>query len=115
MATAPLPGTSRRAAADEVTLTVKVDGTPHTFRPTEMTARLVGDLRRATGMGVNGLMQLAIGDDPDIDILAAIVWMARRQAGEAVTYETVADSITYDSDLEPVDEVADEDPDSPPL
>ena len=112
MATAPRPGAGRRADSEDFSMTVKVDGIPYTFRPNEASAAMTGSLRRAIGMGMAGLMQAA-GSDPDIDILAAIVWLARLQAGESITYLEVAEAITYDTSIEPAEEPTPEEPDSP--
>jgi hypothetical protein len=112
MANAPRPGASRRAEAEAMTITIKVDGAVYTVRPGEVTANLVGQLRRVTGFSLQGLMAAA-GEDPDLDVIAALVWMARRQAGENVNYEKVADSISYESDIESQDEPEPEDPASP--
>lgn len=112
MATAPRPGAGRRADAEDFTMTVKVDGIPYTFRPNEASAVMAGALRREVGMSMNGLLQAA-HSDPDIDVLAAIVWLARLQAGDKVGYVEVAEAITYDTDIEPVEEPAQEDPHSP--
>lgn len=110
MATAPRPGGFR--AADELTITIKVDGVAYTVRPDEVTANQVGQLRRVTGFSLQTLMQVA-ADSPDLDVIAALVWLARRQAGENVNYEKVAEAITYQSDIDSVDEPEAEDPASP--
>lgn len=99
MATAPRPGAGRRAAADEVTLTVNLDGEAYVFRPNDTTAKMAGELRRECGMSVNKIMALA-ADDPDLDVIAAVVFLARRQRGEKVTYDEVASAITYGSELD---------------
>lgn len=109
MATAPRPGGSK---TDELTITVKVDGDPFTVRPNEVSAKMVGQLRRVTGFSLQSLMAAA-GEEPDLDVIAALVWLARRQQGENVSYDKIADSLTYESDIEPGDEPAPEDPDSP--
>jgi hypothetical protein len=111
MATAPRPG-GARSGDDELTITVKVDGEPYTVRPNDITANLVGQLRRVTGFSLQALMQAA-ADAPDLDVIAGLVWLARRQRGENVNYEKVAESISYSSEIESADEPEPEDPNSP--
>lgn len=110
MATAPRPGGN----AEQLTITVKVDGEPFTVRPNEVSAKMVGQLRRVTGFSLQTLMAAA-GEEPDLDVIAALVWLARRQTGENVNYDKVAEALTYESDIEPGDEPAPEDPNSPEL
>lgn len=113
MATAPRPGAAKEKETEAATITVNVDGTPYVCRPAEVTARIAGDLRRQSGLSVRGVMAAA-GEDPDLDTIASLVWIARRQAGEYVTWDEVADGITYTSDISSSDEApTDEDPDSP--
>lgn len=99
MANAPRPGVGRRADADTLTVGVRVDGTDHVLRPNEVTARQAGMLRRETGFSFRRLMVEA-ENDPDLDVIAAFVWLARLQAGEDVSYATVADALGYESEIE---------------
>lgn len=104
------PPRPRSAQNTGVTVTIKLDGTSYVLRPNEISALDAAALRRECGMSVRGLLNAA-NDDPDLDVLAGLVWLARRQAGEEVTYTDVAQGITYDSDLD-VDEGPDTDPES---
>lgn len=80
------------------TLTVVVDGKKYTWTAQDMTALDVRALREATGMSYNRLVQLA-KKDMDVDLLAAVVWMARRVAGERdLTYLEVAESTNWTED-----------------
>ncbi len=112
MATAPRPGGTRREEAAKASVTITVDGVAHTFRPVEVSANMIGQLRRATGMSLAECMEAA-QKSPDLDVLAAMVWLARRQAGEAITYDEVADALTYDTELEVDDAEPEEDPSLP--
>lgn len=97
MARAPKPGTTRPTEAAGIV--VVVDGVPHPFNVSEMSARDVGDLRRATGMSSKSLL-IAAASDIDIDIVASLVWLSRRQNGEPkLAYEDVADVMTHDTAL----------------
>jgi hypothetical protein len=72
----------------------------------------VANLRRETGFSFRGLMQAA-AKDPDVDIIAALVWLARRIDGERLlSYEDVASEIGYDVDVELVEAEADDDPEA---
>ena len=118
MAKAPVPGSYERDAAGNVkpkdpSVTVIVDGTKHTARIGEVTARMASEIRRETGMSSRALFAAA-GDDPDLDIVAALVWIARRQNGEpSIAFGDVLDEIGYDSEIEAADIPAEEDEDSP--
>ncbi len=46
-------------------------------------------------------------------MIAAVVWLARRQAGEKITFDEVAEAIGYDAKIAPVETAAAEDEDSP--
>jgi hypothetical protein len=90
-------------------LAISVNGTVHHFRLADATAIDARDCRRATGLGLPSLLASA-AENPDIDIVAAIVWLARRQAGDrAVTFERVAKDIGYDADISVADDEGDDD------
>lgn len=104
MATAPDPrkiGRQKLAERDapDLILSLKVDGKLGTYpvRFDEVSAAEIAGLRSAVGYGINQL-QKYLAADPDIDVLAALVWLSRRQNGEtSVTYDEVAEPITYGS------------------
>lgn len=91
---------------------MKVNSKAYTMRLSELTAKDSAALRRQTGMSTRLLLSAA-STDPDLDTVAALVWLARRQAGDEVTFDDVAEEIGYDADIESVEEPAEEDPDSP--
>jgi hypothetical protein len=68
-------------------------------RETDLTPHDVRALRKETGFSWAGLGR-ELTRDPDIDLLAALVWLARRIEGDEVTYDSVLDEIGYDSELE---------------
>lgn len=117
MAKAPRPGAGQRAKEARQVYKVTLDGEDHYLRMGEVTAIDTGELRRQTGFGLRHL-GYALLADPDIDIVAAVVWLCRRQAGErALALETVAGAITYDTEIaiDVVDDkdAAEKEPDSP--
>lgn len=79
------------------TVTVIIDGRPYPLDPKQLTSLDTMALRQATGMSVRKLFEL-VGEDPDIDVIAAFAWLSRRAAGErALSFETVAAAINYGS------------------
>ena len=113
MATAPRPGAARRKEAENASITVKVDDAAYTMRMAEISARDTGDLRRATGMSVAEVMVCA-QESPDLDVAAALIWLARRQNGEPkLPYDDVAGDLTYGSDFDLEEDSEADDEDSP--
>ena len=99
--------TARKAELD-AGIAVMVDGTRYAVRMGDLTSMDAANLRRATGFSFRGLM-MAASKDPDIDIVAAIVWLSRRIDGELMLdYETVAQEIGYDAEVDLAD-VGDDD------
>lgn len=93
---------SKKARDDEMDLgvSITVDGEVYTVRQGEMTAQLVMHLRKETGYSFRGLL-VAAAQDPDIDVIAALVWLARRQDGEALlSFDDVAAQIDYTVDVD---------------
>lgn len=97
------------------------NGATYTARPREVTPLLARECRLVTGYSPMQLMSLAF----DIDVLAAWVWLARRQAGEpasrtegrrtvALWDAVCADLNGYDA-LETVRVVEDEEPADPEI
>lgn len=100
---------SKQARKDGMDLgvSIRLDGTTYTVTQGEMTGQLVMHLRRETGYSFRGLL-VAAAKDPDIDVIAALVWLARRQAGELLlSFEEVAEEIGYDVDVDLVEPEAD--------
>ena len=103
MATAPTPGSVRqRDTAPSFTLVV--DGEKHPLWFSEASARDVSELRKSYTRG--GLMQLqqalsGQNGGMDLDDVAALLWLSRRQNGETtLAFDDVLDSITYDTKFE---------------
>lgn len=93
----------KRKEALDRGLSVKLNGQAYTVREGDLTSMDTMALRRETGLSFVALMQ-AFFTSPDIDLVAALVWLARRQAGEThLPFEVVASEIDYDSDVDVVD------------
>jgi len=85
------------AKASDLAITITADGKKYPLSVGDVTSLDVVALRRATGMGVRALVGAA-ATDPDIDVIAAIVWLSRRSQGErALRFEEVAADLSYDT------------------
>lgn len=83
-----------------IEITITFNDRPFIYRHNEMTAVDVRDCRRETGFTVNRLLGLVGDADIDIDSVAAILWLARRQQGErGLRYDAVASTVRPDSRL----------------
>lgn len=80
------------------------DGAPMTFRLGEVTALDTLELRRQASMNVAQILvqaEMIAGTVWDIDATAALIWMARRQAGDTdLTFVDVAGSLRLDQVIE---------------
>lgn len=99
-----MPPQARRRAGkaqdDSPGMRIEVDGRTYVVREADLTPRDVAALRRETGFA--GWVGLAAEAQRgfDLDVLAALVWLARRIDGElTVSYESVLDSLSYQSEL----------------
>lgn len=82
---------SRESALDHG-LRITMEGEDFEVRVGDITPTMARELRSNIGCGPMQLIrQCAI--DPDVDLLSAFVWLARRIAGELVRFEDV--EVTY--------------------
>lgn len=82
----------KREDALDMGLRVEMDGDVFEVRVGDVTSALARELRSRLGFGPMQLIkQTAI--DPDIDLLSAFVWLARRIRGELVPFDEV--EVTY--------------------
>lgn len=88
-----------RKSADGPGMKIEYDGRTYTVRESDLTPRLVAELRRETGFaGWAGLASEAQRGF-DLDVLAALIWLSRRVSGERVDFGSVLDSMSYQGDL----------------
>ncbi len=93
---------------------LSVDDVEYTLRFGEVTARDVRELR-SHGLSVSDVLAGVQGTISALDQFAAAVWLARRQAGDNVDYDTLVDEFRLDQvigsraedDPEPVEEFPD--------
>lgn len=92
-------------------IVITVDGRRYEFNPARITGTIAGRVRAATGLSVARAGQLLL-TDPDIDVFAAVCFAAKLQTDPAASYESVADAITYTSEVTVESVVADPDPET---
>lgn len=84
-------------------LSVRVEDDVYTLDLGACTALDASACRRATGMSLQSLLSAA-ATDPDLDVVAAAIWLARRQDGEpTVSFEEVASELSYLDDWDYID------------
>lgn len=93
------PGKVDVVGDEELTVTVISAGTKHSWYPGLMTPGDKATVRVQAGMSSMKIMSL-LGDDPDEDLIAVVIWMARCQAGETVTLEEVMETRIVDLGFE---------------
>lgn len=75
-------------------LALTIDGEKYQARLGDVTPAIARRLRRETGMSFMRLIN-EFGEDPDVDLLCAFVWVARLIRGDDVELEDVEGSIGY--------------------
>lgn len=97
MSNAQRPSTARkvtrtteknREAALDMGLRVTMEGEVYEVRVGDVTSSMARELRSRLGFGPMQLIK-ATAIDPDIDLLSAFVWLARRIKGEMVSFDSV--------------------------
>jgi hypothetical protein len=90
----------RKPASDSPGMKIEVDGRTYVVRESDLTPRDIAALRRETGFA--GWVGLATEAQRgfDLDVLAALVWLARRIGGDVVAYESVLDEMSYEGDID---------------
>lgn len=83
---------TKRTGALEQGLRITIDGEAYEVRLGDVTSTVTRELRRATGMSFNQVINL-VQTDPDSDVIAAFIWIARRLNGEQIEVDDVV--VTY--------------------
>lgn len=93
----------KKQAELDTGIAVVVNGRRYAVRHGDLSAVDAMDLRRETGYSFVGLLN-NMRRDPDIDQIAAIMWLSRRIDGEVgLSYLEVAQDVDYDVDIEVAD------------
>ena len=87
-----------RITVDEETYVLDIDKAMDELSPLD-----AAQVRKATGISLRSLFGAA-KDDPDLDTIAALVFLAMRQDDPAATFEDAASKIGYQTKLDFVDE-----------
>lgn len=67
---------------------IKIDGTWYEARLGDVTPKIARTLRKETGMSFMSLLS-NLGEDPDVDLLQAFVWVARLIKGDEVELDSI--------------------------
>jgi hypothetical protein len=85
----------KRADALDEGIRIVLAGTAYEVRAGDLTAMDSLACRQQTGMPFAGILE-AFGTAPDIDLVAAVMWLARRVKGErTLSFEAVASELRY--------------------
>lgn len=90
--------TNRKAALD-VGARFELDGTVHAITVGDMTGLDARELRRQVGISFPKLLTEFFSDDSDLDVVAAILWLARYVNGgeKGLTYEEVLAEMDWET------------------
>lgn len=96
-----MPAKAKPSAVVRVT----VDGEQYDIDFSDLSAIDSKDFRKAVGIPLASV--LTERQDADIDVIAGLVWLARRKKEPRLSYEEVAESINFttDMDMKPAGEV----------
>lgn len=113
----PKDEANRDAALNEG-IKLTLDGESFVLRVGDITPALAREIRKETGRSFNRLMA-DVTEDPDIDVIAEAIWVARRIAGDNVRLDDIAVSYElilgdkFDISAPGAPESEEVDPDSP--
>lgn len=108
------PRSARRAqkkTGDNIAMTITVDGEPYVFDTSDITSAIDRELYLQSRLTMAGVFSGMDSGNVSPFFIAALVFLARRTAGEKVTYTQVEEAIGFDSEIDVKihdgDEVAD--------
>lgn len=85
---------------DDAVLRLTVDGRDLEVRFSDISSTDELDLYNHSQLTVGKIGQLIDAGETPVFVAAALVFLARRQAGEKVTAAEVFDEVTYDTDID---------------
>lgn len=96
---------------------ITIDGETYEVRAGDLTGLHTARLRREAGWSFSRLIEL-MDTDPDLDVIGAVVWLARLVRGESIALDTVLAGLGYGSieddafEVQIVDTPGDDDPEA---
>ena len=110
----PVPPKSKTADENDGAISMKVDGVIYTVRLKELDYHAELALFRQSGLTVGEVMIAMSSGAAAPFMIGALVFLARLQRGDDVTFDAVAGAINYGTEIEVVDtEGADDSPKAP--
>lgn len=114
MATAPPPGSARRAQTERAALRISIKGETRDLVFADLGPRDARMFRKATGMALRTVLD---EEQFDLDSIAALWWLARIRSGDKVTYDEVEAAFPSYADMDDetfsIEELTPEDDGSP--
>lgn len=102
---APKSSTARKAKSDGFTIAFKIDGVNYIVERDQLTPRIELELFKQSGLTFAEAMgALERSGAPVPFAIACLIFLARRARGEQVTYSEILDGLSYEMDLEIIDE-----------
>lgn len=96
------PEAPKSPTAGDIAMTLTVDGVAYHLNPRELDHTTERALFAESGLTLPQLMTAMSGGSGAPFMLAALVFLARRQRGDRVTYDEVASAIGYDTEVDVV-------------
>jgi hypothetical protein len=102
----PKAATTRKKKTDGFTIAFKVDGVNYVVERDQLTSRIELELYQQSHLTFVEAMHALqnAGGSPVPFAIACLIFLARRARGEQVTYDEILDSLSYDMELEVVNE-----------
>lgn len=75
-------------------ISVTIDGVLYEARLGDVTPGIARELRRNIGTGFMGLLE-QLGESPDLDLIAAVVWVSCHIKGEPITFAQADARVSY--------------------
>ena len=81
----------------EKAIRITVAGKQHYLKFDELSAKDAKDFRHETG---SSLATVFLEGTVDLDIIAGLLWLERRKTNPKVTYDSIASTLTYGTEIE---------------
>ncbi len=96
---------ARKKKDASFTIAFKVDGVNYVVERDQLTSRIELELFKQSGLTFAEAMgALERTGTPIPFAIACLIFLARRSRGEQVTYDVILDGLSYEMDLEVIDE-----------